>query len=167
MHQVDMFLGIAYNNVRVALTAFAFGLLLSFGTGYILFTNGVMIGVFHYLFFEHGLLLESLLVVYIHGTLELSAIVIAGAAGLSLGNGILFPGTYPRGAAFRRGAKRGLTIVMGLVPVFVAAAFLEGFVTRLTQMPVALSLLIIGASLIFVVGYFIALPYRLCTTPPA
>lgn len=103
--------------------------------------------------------------VYIHGALEISAIVVAGAAGFVMGNGLLFPGSYPRLTAFRRSAKKGLKIVVGLVPVFIAAAFLEGFVTRYTQMPVALSLAIIGASLALVVGYFVVYPALLRRNP--
>jgi len=157
-HQVPMFLGIALNNIRVAFYAFAAGVLCSVGTAAVLIQNGIMLGAFHYLFYEYGLLSRSLLVVYIHGTLEIAAIVIAGAAGFVLGNGLLFPGSYPRLTSFRRSAKRGLKIVIGLVPVFAAAAFLEGFVTRYTNMPVALSFAIIGISLVFVVGYFVLYP---------
>ena len=161
MHQVPMFLGIALNNIRVAFYAFAAGVLCSVGTGVVLVQNGIMIGAFHYLFYEHGLLGRSLLVVYIHGTLEISAIIVAGAAGFVMGNGLLFPGSYPRRTAFRRSAKKGLKMVMGLVPVFVAAAFLEGFVTRYTHMPMVASLSIIGTSLLFVTGYFVVYPARL------
>lgn len=159
--ELDMFLGIAFNNVRVALMAFAAGLFLSVGTAYVLFVNGVMIGAFHYLFAQHGLLTPFLLTVYIHGTLEIASIIIAGAAGLTLGSGILFPGAYTRREAFARSAKRGAKIVIGLVPVFVVAAFLEGFVTRYTEMPVAVSLLIIGGSLAFLGWYFVWLPARI------
>lgn len=158
---LDMFLGIALNNVRVAFRTFAMGLLLSVGSGYMLLQNGIMIGAFHTLFAKHQLLGSSMLVVYVHGTLELAAIVVAGAAGFVLGNGLLFPGTLPRGTAFRRAARQGSKIVMGLVPVFLAAAFLEGFVTRHTDMPVALHLLIIGGSLAFVLWYFGVRPLRL------
>jgi hypothetical protein len=87
--------------------------------------------------------------------------VVAGAAGFALGNGLLFPGTYPRRVSFARGAKRGVKIVVGLVPIFIAAALLEGFVTRYTGMPLVLSLGIIGGSLAFVLYYFVARPLRL------
>ena len=165
-HQVPMTLGIAVNNVRVAFLAFAAGILLSFGTVYVLLQNGVMIGSFHYLFYDQGMLAESLLVVYIHGTLEISAIVIAGAAGLVLGNGILFPGTYPRRTALTRAARRGGRIVIGLVPVFLLAALLEGFVTRYTEMHPMLSLCIIGLSGAFVIWYFGVRPRRLNASEP-
>ncbi len=161
MQALDMFLGIALNNVWVAIRTFAMGLLLSVGSGYMLLQNGIMIGAFHTLFAQHQLLGASLLVVYIHGTLELSAIVVAGAAGFVLGNGLLFPGTLPRGTAFRRAARQGSTMVVGLVPIFLAAAFLEGFVTRYTNMPAVLSLLIIGSSLAVVGWYFGVRPRRM------
>ena len=161
MNQVDMFLGITVNNIYVAFNCFVWGLLFSFGTGYRLFTNGVMLGAFQYFFYAKGLLLQSALVIWIHGTLEISAIVIAGCAGLTMGNSILFPGTYSRGASFVRGAKQGVKIAIGLVPVFVCAGFFESFVTRYSQMPMWLSLTIIGSSLLFIIWYFVIYPIRL------
>jgi uncharacterized membrane protein SpoIIM required for sporulation len=156
----DMFMGITLNNILVAFRAFVFGVLTPVATGYVLLVNGVMLGAFHTLFHSEGILWESLLVVYIHGALEIPAIIVAGAAGITMGSGFLFPGTYSRLHAFRRGAKRGLTIVLGLVPVFVVAGFLEGFVTRYTDMPVVLSLTIIAGSLGFVARYFIYIPLQ-------
>ena len=156
-----MFLGITINNVRVALLCFAAGLFASFGTGLLLMYNGVMVGAFQYFFHEQGVLRESLLSIWVHGTLEISAIIIAGAAGLTLGNGFLFPGTYTRGESFRRGARIGLKVVMGLVPVFIIAGFLESFVTRhALSIPAWVSLFIIGGSLAWIVYYFILLPYH-------
>ncbi|HRK72750.1 MAG TPA: stage II sporulation protein M, partial [Rhodothermales bacterium] len=104
----DMFLGIAYNNVMVALRAYAFGLLISFGTGIFMFYNGIMLGSFLTFFAMRNLLWESTLVIWIHGTLEISVIVVAGCAGFVLGNSILFPGTFPRSASLMRGAKEGM-----------------------------------------------------------
>ncbi|MDX1672624.1 MAG: stage II sporulation protein M [Balneolaceae bacterium] len=155
---LDMFLGITFNNVRVSFFAFVFGLLTSFGTGAILLRNGIMIGAFFHLFFEHSLLGEALKVVFIHGTLELSAIVIAGGAGIVMGNSMLFPGTYSRRESFKMGVRKGAKMVIGLVPIFILAGFLEGYVTRLTGMPLAASLAIILGSLAFILYYFVALP---------
>ena len=138
--EVPMFLGITLNNIMVSFYCFAMGILTSFGTGYILFSNGVMVGAFQTFFYQHGLLWESSLAIFLHGTLELWAIIVAGAAGLALGNGWLFPGTYSRLESFRRGAKRGLKIIVGTVPVFIMAGFIEGFVTRHTDLPTALRL---------------------------
>ncbi len=161
MQQSDMFLAITFNNVRVSFLAFVLGLLASVGTGFMLFYNGVMVGVFQYFFYQKGLLLTSFLTIWTHGTLEISAIVLAGAAGLVMGNSLLFPGTYPRGESFRRGARRGLKMVIGLVPIFVAAGFLEAFVTRLTEWPMAAKLAIIASSACFIIYYFIIYPQKL------
>lgn len=157
-NEVDMFFGITLNNIKVSFITFIFGLLASLGTGLVLMQNGIMIGSFFHLFFQQGFLAESLLVVFIHGTLELSAIIIAGAAGLTLGSGILYPGTRSRTKSFRGSAKEGLKMTMGLIPLFITAGFLESFVTRYTEMPVILSLLIIGGSLAFILWYFVFYP---------
>lgn len=161
MNQIDMFLGITINNIRVAFVCFALGLLFSFGTGVMLLYNGIMLGAFQYFFYSKGLLLQSVLVIWIHGTLEISAIIIAGCAGLVMGNSILFPGTYSRGASFIIGAKQGVKIVIGLVPIFITAGFFESFVTRYSQMPMWLSLMIIGSSILFIAWYFIVYPILL------
>ena len=156
----SMFLGITINNVRVSFLCFAAGLFTSVGTGWLLLTNGVMVGSFQAFFAQHSLLGESMLAVWLHGTLEISAIVIAGAAGIAMGNGWLFPGTYPRLASFRMAARRGMKIVMGTVPVFVVAGFIEGFLTRHTEAPDALRLLLIILSAVFIAYYYIYLPKK-------
>ncbi len=160
MHEVDMFLGITFNNTRVAFMAFAWGVLLSFGTAWILFQNGIMLGAFHAFFFQQGVLPEALRTVWIHGTLEISAIIMAGAAGLVMGNSLLFPGTFARKDSFRRGASHGSKMMFGMIPVFIVAGFLEGFITRHTEMPDWLSLAIISASALFVVAYWVVIPRK-------
>ncbi len=155
--QGSMFIQITLNNIYVAFRTFIFGLFASFGTLAMLFYNGVMLGSFQYFFFERGLLLDSVLKIWIHGTLEISAIIIAGCAGLTVGNSLLFPGTFSRLVSFKRGMKQGLKIAVGLVPIFVMAGFLESFVTRLTLHPVV-SAGIIFASASFIIWYFILYP---------
>ncbi len=158
MSESTMFFAITVNNIRVALLAFAMGILFSVGTGYILLQNGIMLGAFHHLFFEHGLFDETILTIWIHGTLEISAIVIAGGAGLVMGNGILFPGTYPRITSFQRSARKGLKIVMSLVPFFIIAGFLESFITRKTDWPLSAKIVIISISFLMVLTYLVFLP---------
>ena len=106
--QMDMFLGITFNNVRVSFITFAFGLLTAIGTGFVLIQNGIMIGSFIQFFNQYDLLGESLRVVFIHGTLEVSAIVIAGGAGIVMGNSFIFPGTYTRARSFLEGQRKAL-----------------------------------------------------------
>lgn len=156
--ETEMFLGITVNNIRVAFLAFVFGILGTVGTIFILFRNGIMVGSFQYFFYEHGLLWESARTVWIHGTLEISAIIIAGAAGIVMGKSFLFPGTYSRVNALLRGAKHGALIILGTVPFFIVAGFLEGYVTRLTEFPDMFNIAIIGGSLLFVLWYVVLYP---------
>lgn len=156
--EFQMFVHIAYNNISVAFRTFVLGVTLGIGTLYMLFRNGLMLGVFEYMFFQQGLGIQSILVVFIHGTLEVSAIVIAGAAGLILGKAMLFPGTYTRLQSVKHGAKDSVKIIMGLIPVFIIAAVFESYVTRHTTMPLWASLFILGGSLAFVLWYFVFYP---------
>jgi uncharacterized membrane protein SpoIIM required for sporulation len=157
---LNMFMFIALHNVKVAFIIFVSGFLLGIGTVWFLFENGIMVGAFQYFFFARGLGWKSVLVIWIHGTLEISAFIVAGAAGLVLGNSILFPGTHKRLYSLRRGAKDGLKMMVGLVPIFIVAASLEGFVTRYSGMPVWLSLFILLGSLTFLIWYFVLYPVQ-------
>jgi uncharacterized membrane protein SpoIIM required for sporulation len=132
------------------------------GTVYFIFTNGVMVGAFVSMFAQKGLTQVALLSIFLHGALELSAIVIAGGAGITMGNSILFPGTYTRAESLAMAAKRAIKITVGLVPVFITAAFFESFVTRHYQeMPTGLSLAVIILSFTFITWYYIILPLQL------
>ena len=154
----EMFASITANNVYVSFLEFVMGVFTSLCTGFMLFSNGVMLGSFEAFFAQHGLFADSLLTVFLHGTLEISALVVAGAAGICMGNGWLFPGTYSRTASFRLSAKRGLKIVVGTVPVFVVAGFIEGFLTGHAALPVLPRLIIVLLSAAFVVFYYIVYP---------
>jgi uncharacterized membrane protein SpoIIM required for sporulation len=123
--------------------------------------NAIMLGSFQYFFYDQGLLWESARTIWIHGTIEISVIIIAGCAGLVLGNSILFPGTYTRLQSFIRGAKDGLKILLSTVPFFIIAGFLEGFVTRHTEMPDWLALFIILGSLSLILFYYVIYPIKL------
>lgn len=159
--RVGMFLWIAVNNIQFSFIVFVCGMLVSVGTVWQLFRTGVMLGSFQYYFFAKGLGWKSVLVIWIHGTLEISSIIVAGAAGLILGNSILFPGTHRRLYSIKRGGKDGLKLMIGLIPLFITAAFFEGFVTRYANMPVWLSITILFSSLSFIIWYFIIYPIRL------
>jgi len=159
-NQVDMFLGITINNIRVSLTAFTFGVLLGLGTLYIVIQNAVMLGSFQFFFYEKGLLWESARTIWIHGTIEISVIILGACAGFVVGQSILMPRTYTRLQSFINGAKDGLKIVISTVPFFIIAGFLEGFVTRLTQMPDWLAILIILSSLGLIIYYYVILPIQ-------
>ena len=128
--QLSMFIGITSNNIRVAIFAFIFGIFFTLGTHFILFQNGIMLGAFQYYFATKGLLLTSFLGIWIHGAFEISAIVLSGGAGIILGNGFLFPKSYTRLQSLQLAAKRGLKIMLSLIPFLIVAGFLESYVTH-------------------------------------
>ena len=161
MGEFNMALGITINNIKVALMAFAYGIMFGIGSLFIMMQNGIMLGSFQYFFYEKGLLWESVRTIWIHGTFEISVIIIAGCSGLVLGNGMLFTGTFTRLEAFKRGVINGLKILMSTIPFFIIAGLLEGFVTRHTEMPDWLAICIIGSSLFIVVYYYVIYPRQL------
>ena len=110
---------------------------------------------------------ESLLTIWIHGALEISSIVIAGGAGLTMGAGLLFPGTLTRFQSFGRSARAGLKIMLGTVPLFIVAGFLEGYVTRQTDLPDGLRFLFIMACFVFIVWYYVIYPRSVAARGPA
>ena len=156
-----MFILIAENNIRVSFLTFIAGFLLSVGSVWFLLVNGVMVGAFQFYFFTKGLGFASVLVIWIHGTLEISSIILSGAAGIIVGNSILFPGTHKRLHSLQSGAKDGLKVLIGVIPLLIIAASLEGYVTRYSDMPKAISISILLISFSFVVWYFGIYPIRL------
>ncbi len=163
-----MFVRIAVNNTSIAFLMVIGGLLLGVVTLYFMWQNGLMLGCFQYMFFAKGLGYKSIMVIWIHGTLEILALIIASAAGFIIAGSILFPGTYSRMLSFKRGIKDALKIMIVLVPVFIMAALLESYVTHLMSnsydkennagLPVWASASILILSLSFIVWYFVIYP---------
>lgn len=157
-----MFLAIALNNIRVAFFAYVLGISGGIFTVFLLMRNGIMLGAFETFFFQRGLGWDSILAIFIHGTIEISVIIVAGCAGLILGSSLLFPGTYDRWRSLLRGGKDAMKIAFGLVPFFLVAAFFESFVTRhYRQIPLGVNLLILSGSLVLILWYFVFYPLRL------
>ena len=167
----SMFVYIGFHNISVAFRSFIGGFTLGIYTLVAMWWNGIMLGAFQYMFISQGLGAQSVLVIWIHGTLEISACIIASTAGFILASSILFPGTFRRMESFRKGVKDAAKVLICLVPVFIIAAFFESYVTHLMSqtfdkennggLPVWASLLILISSLAFIVWYFVILPIRL------
>ncbi|MFW6245456.1 MAG: stage II sporulation protein M, partial [Fibrobacterota bacterium] len=119
------------NNIKVAFTAFAFGALWGIGTFLILVINGLMLGSIAAVFSNYNLLYDFYLTVMIHGTLELFAIMVAGAAGLRLGQALFRPGKLTRKDALSRFGMEAFKTCIAMVPIFVIAGIIEGYVTPL------------------------------------
>lgn len=155
------FLGITINNIRVGLIAFILGVFGGVGTLWILFKNCIMLGSFQYFFYDKNVFWESVRGIWIHGSMEIFAIVIEASAGLILGASILFPGTYARLESFKRGVKIGVKILISTIPFTIAAGFLEGFITRYSNvMPNELAVGIIVCTLSLISYYYLIYPFR-------
>jgi uncharacterized membrane protein SpoIIM required for sporulation len=158
MGPMGMSMGITVNNLFVAFLTFVLGVFLSIGAMVMIARTGFMVGAFQYFFIERDLFWESFLTIWTHGTLEISAIIIAGAAGATMGRGLVFPGTYTRTQAFQRSARRGIKIMVGTIPLFIIAGFIEGFITRNTEMPGLIRGAFILICLLVVVFYYVWYP---------
>lgn len=155
-----MFFRIAFNNLRVGLLLFLSGLLFSYGALLIMFSNGIMLGVFIYLFYSNNMAREFNYTVWMHGTVEILSLLIETLAGMLLGKGLVHPGTYSRSVAFSIWGRKGAMLFLATVPFIVFAAFVESFLTGQSAMPDALKLLLILCSLAFMLLYFVWLPAR-------
>lgn len=124
------------NNIQVSFLAFASGIFFGLGTLYILIVNGVMLGSLAAVYALQGQSLLFWALILPHGIMELTAIFIAAAAGLILGRALLMPGDYTRMDSLRKGGRSALVLVMGTIPMFIAAALIEGFLTPSALEPV-------------------------------
>lgn len=153
------FVGITINNLKVGVMSFVYGIFGGLGTGLYLFYNCVMLGSFQYFFYEHGVLWASVRGIWIHGAMEIFAMVVEAAAGLILGASILFPKTYSRLDSLKMGFRDGFKIVIATMPFTFMAGILEGFVTRYSpDMPLILNLFIILSTLSLISFYFLVYP---------
>lgn len=118
-----------FNNIRVAFLAFAAGILLCVVTAALLALNGANGGIAGGLFTNVGQSDKFWGLILPHGMLELSAVIVAGAAGLRIGWTLIDPGDRTRFAALTEESRRAGTILLGLVVAFLMAAMVEGFVT--------------------------------------
>lgn len=123
------------NNIKVALNAFALGITFGIGTIYILIFNGTMLGGIAGAFAHSGIEGVFWATVLPHGALELSAIVVAGGAGLVMGFALWCPGRRTRIRALREDAIKAVQIALGLIPAFIVAGFMEGFITPSEVIP--------------------------------
>ncbi len=117
------------NNIQVGFLAFAGGVLLCVPTALLLVYNGGAVGVPAGLFVAAGESAKFFGLILPHGLLELTAIVIAGGAGLRVGWSLIDPGDRPRASALTEEGRRAVVVVLGLVATFAVAGLIEGFVT--------------------------------------
>ena len=154
------FIGITMNNLYVGLRCYIYGVFLGVGTFLALVQNCIMLGSFQYFFYQQGVFWESVRGIWIHGSMEIFAIVIESAAGFILGASILFPKTFSRLDSFKIGFKNSLKIFLSTTPFTIAAGFLEGFITRFSiEMENYVNVAIILFTLFLISFYYLVYPY--------
>ena len=147
---------ILLNNVLVAFFAFALGITLCVGTIVVLIRNALMLGLLAGSFQVVGNAGSFWALILPHGVLELTAICIAAGAGMRMGWALIDPGDRPRGRALRDETREAVVVVIGVIPAFVVAAVIEGFMTG-TALPDVLEIVIVvgltGLYVAFLVGW--------------
>jgi uncharacterized membrane protein SpoIIM required for sporulation len=140
------------NNLSVAFSAFATGILGGLGTAYMMLFNGIMIGVIGVACHRAGMSLALWSFVAPHGALELPAIFIAGGAGLVLARGVLIPGDLSRRDSLVQAGATAVRLLLLVVPLLVIAGLIEAFVSPV-HVPAALKLTVGGAMLVLLTLY--------------
>jgi uncharacterized membrane protein SpoIIM required for sporulation len=155
--QVDapmMSASIMTNNIQVAFLAFAGGITFGILSVYLLIYNGIIVGAIAALFWHYGKSYEFWAYIVPHGMIELTAIFIAGGAGLLMGYKLFAPGRYSRGYQLKQQAKRSVLLLIGTIPLFVIAGIIEGFITPST-LSLEVKYLIAGLTVIGLILYIL------------
>ena len=143
------------HNIGIAFQTFASGLLFGLGSVFFLIFNGLMIGAVagHLTYVGYGQTFWSFVIG--HGAFELSAIALAGAAGLKLGWALVAPGRLPRAEALRLAARKSVLLICGVMLFLLIAAFIEAYWSSMTG-PSHQTKYLVGAALwLLVVVYLV------------
>jgi uncharacterized membrane protein SpoIIM required for sporulation/uncharacterized RDD family membrane protein YckC len=141
------------NNVQVTFAAFAFGITAGIGTLLLLMLNGISLGGVFGLYQSKGIISLLLAFVAPHGVLELSAICIAGGAGLLLASGLLLPGDMTRREALAANSRRSMRLIAASSLLLVFAGSLEGMVSPIPTWPLWLKLMVSATTLLALISY--------------
>lgn len=154
------YIGITWNNLKVGAMSYFFGIFIGIGTFLVFFYNCIMVGSFQTFFYQQNVFWESVRGIWIHGSMEIFAMIIEAGAGFALGASILFPKTFSRVNSFKIGFKKTFKIFLSTMPFTIMAGFLEGFITRYSiDMPKFLSIGIILTTLGMISFYYLIYPF--------
>ena len=154
-HSVLMFGFYIWNNVRIGFQTFAGGLLAGVGTAWFLGANGIIIGAVAGYLTQVGYSETFWSFVAGHSSLELIAIVLAGAAGFRLGLALISPGGRSRRGALVAAARPAVRMMYGAAILFAAAAFVEAFWSPLTVVPFTLKITLGISGWVLLLAYFL------------
>lgn len=140
------------NNMTVSFLTYGTGIMAGLGTLYMLFFNGLLMGVIGTACALAGMSLSLWSFVAPHGALELPSIFLAGGAGFMIARGLLFPGMLPRKESLALAGREATALVLGTVPLLIIAGTIEAFVSP-TGMPVPLKFAMSAALLALLISY--------------
>jgi len=140
------------NNLSVTFLTFALGITAGLGTLYLLFFNGLMLGVVGAACWMSQMSLPLWSFVAPHGVLELPAIFIAGGAGLRIAQGLLFPGFLTRKDSLEAAGADAVQLLIGTMPMLVIAGVLEAFLSP-TSEPVLLKFSVASGLFLLLIMY--------------
>jgi uncharacterized membrane protein SpoIIM required for sporulation/uncharacterized RDD family membrane protein YckC len=141
------------NNVQVTFLAFAGGIMAGLGTAWILVLNGVMLGSVAAAFANQGQSLHLWTFVLPHGVIELTAICIAGGAGLWMGSALLLPGRRTRSEVLVTRGREAVSLIGGTALMLVVAGTIEGFISP-SELPREIKLGLATVFALAMVAYF-------------
>jgi uncharacterized membrane protein SpoIIM required for sporulation len=147
---------IATNNIKVAITAFAFGISYGIGTVLVLINNGISIGTVFGVCQDYGMAGRLATFVAGHGVIELTAIFISGGAGLLIGKAMLFPGQYSRVGSLKLAVKPAFKLFAGCVLLLLIAGSIEGFISPRTDIAPEVKYMVSLATAICLLLYLFA-----------
>ncbi|KRF19475.1 stage II sporulation protein M [Paenibacillus sp. Soil787] len=153
LHSPLVSTAIMTNNIRVAVLAFISGVTLGIGTIYLMISNGLIVGALAAVFMKSGKSYVFWAYILPHGIIELTAIFIAGGAGLYMGYRFFVPGPYPHKLRFLESAKESALLLIGTIPLFIIAGIIEGYITPST-MSLEIKYLIAGVTLLLLALYY-------------
>jgi uncharacterized membrane protein SpoIIM required for sporulation len=141
------------NNINVTFYAFAGGLLAGIGTLWVLTQNGLLLGMvlslcFRYRFWEIPIFISA------HGVIELTAIFIAGGAGLLIAKALLMPGDLRRIDALVENGRLSIKLILGCIPMLLIAGLIEGFISP-AHIPATFKFSISAMSAVLMTIYFL------------
>jgi len=147
------------HNAQIAILAFALGFAFGIPSLLLLIQNSATLGAMLWLYHGQGLTVEAIGWLSVHGTTELFAILLAGAAGLHVGRAIAFPGERAVLDAVAEAGRRAATVMAGVVLMLLVAGLLEGFARQLIDQTAGR--LLLGWSVFALwCGYFFAFRRR-------
>jgi uncharacterized membrane protein SpoIIM required for sporulation len=141
------------HNAQVGMLAFAIGFAGGIPAALLMFANGLTLGAFGALYASRGLAIDFWGWVLPHGVTEITAVALCGAAGLALGQAVIFPGREERRAGLARRGREAAQVALGALALFFLAGLVEGIFRQLVH-SVPIRYAVAGASALLLVAYF-------------